>query len=282
MRFTTISSTCRVFEVRIHDRSGSETTHLGGFGIGGGFSRWIPGQPNPQPPWEEAGSDSGRSLQSARESHREGSADVDIPEQLWSDFDLLECPGGDIVVKLNSGVAAKKSSNELGNRLRDNQADRFGGMPPNQGTQDVAYALQRVFNRLTEGRADGQGLVEPLAKELGVSAAEFIDLETLPESLVQVAEFIEPFGPKPQGPADGFGGPEDALAWSAVKRDQIRSRQRFRERGNLGTPTLAEGDIEHPLDSILFVVDGGAGTDQEDLGHSCDGETAPGAATSPR
>ena len=72
----------------------------------------------------------------------------------------------------------------------------------------------------------------------------------------------------------------------AVERGELdpveRPGQLLGELGDLGPPPVAQGDVEDPLDPVLLVVDGGAGADQDDLGHSCDGGPAGRAGALPR
>jgi hypothetical protein len=70
-------------------------------------------------------------------------------------------------------------------------------------------------------RADGAGVVEPLAEQPEVAALDLVDLQALPEPLIEVAQLVDPLGPQADGAADGLGGADDALAGSTVQRGQL-------------------------------------------------------------
>ena len=65
------------------------------------------------------------------------------------------------------------------------------------------------------------GVVEPLAEDLEVPPLDLVELEPLPEPLVEVAELVDPLGPQAEGLADGLGGADDALAGPAVEGGQL-------------------------------------------------------------
>src|SRR5207253_552774 len=142
--------------------------------------------------------------------------------------------------------------------------------------------LQGGFDGLAPGGADGPGVVEPLAEELPVATPDLVDLEPLPEPLVEVAEVVELLGSQAEDAADGLGGADDALTGAAVERREIEARQSRGEFGDLSATPVAQGDVENALDAVLLVVGRRAGADQNDLGHSRDGAPAVGAGTSPR
>ena len=133
------------------------------------------------------------------------------------------------------------------------------------------------------GGLDGEGVVDPLAEDLQVPPADLVDLEPLPEALVEVAELVDPAGAEAQGPADGLGGPDGALARAAVEGGESTTPASCSARlGDLGPAAVAQGDVEDALDPVLLVVDRRAGADQDDLGHSCDGGPAGWAGALPR
>ena len=61
-------------------------------------------------------------------------------------------------------------------------------------------------------------------KTAGVPPLDLLDLEPLPEPLVEVAQLVDPLGAQAQGPADGLGGADDALAGAAVQGGQLDAR----------------------------------------------------------
>ncbi len=68
-----------------------------------------------------------------------------------------------------------------------------------------------------------------------------------------------------------FGGPEK------------RSGEKLHgQLGDFRPASVAQRDVEHALNAVLLVIDRGAGPDQDDRGHSCDGGPAWGAGALPR
>ena len=200
--------------------------------------------------------------------------------------DRLEPAGRDVVVELDPGVAAEVAGDELGDRLAGDQADRLVAVPPDQGLERGLDPVHRLLDRLAVGRADGAGVVDPLAEDLQVPPLDLVDLEPLPEPLVEVAQLVDPPGAEAQGPADGLGGPEGVLARARSRGRPARRRraagQLLGQLGDLGPAAVAQGDVEDALDPVLLVVDRRAGADQDDLGHSCDGGPAGRAGALPR
>ena len=136
------------------------------------------------------------------------------------------------------------------------------------------------------GGAHGARVVDPLPENADVTPLDLLELEALPEPLVEVAQLVDPPGADAQCPADRLGRPVGVLGRAAIEGSQgdpARGRsQLLDELGDLGPAPIAQGDVENPLDAVLLIVDGGAGADQDDLGHSCDGEPAWGAGPLPR
>ncbi len=159
-------------------------------------------------------------------------------------------------------------------------------VPLDQGLEGDLDPLHRAVDRLAVGRADGAGVVDPLAEDLEVPPLDLVDLQALPEPLVEVAELVDPPGAEAEGLADGLGGPEGVLARARSRGRRARCRrgrgELLGELGDLGPAPVAQGDVEDPLDAVLLVVDRGAGADQDDLGHSCDGGPAGWAGALPR
>src|SRR5262245_4862682 len=195
-----------------------------------------------------------------------------IAFRVGGDLDPLEAAGGHAVVELDPRIPAQVAGDELGDRLAGDDADRFVLVPSNQGTEGLADTFLSARDGLALGRADGHRVIEPLAEDLEVAPLDLVELQALPEPLVEIAEVIDALGTQPEGPADGLCRADDALTGAAVERGQRGLRAGFGEpggeRGHLGTPALAERDVERSLDAVPLVVDRGAGANQHDLGHS--------------
>src|SRR5262249_50324634 len=135
-----------------------------------------------------------------------------VASNLRRDNDLLEAGGWDIVVKLHAGFAPEVAGDQLGERLAHDPADRVGLVAPAQSLQCVPDPRQRVLDGLTQRGADGQRVVEPLAKDAKIAALDLIDLEALPESLVEIAEVVNPPGSEVESLADSLRGADDAFS----------------------------------------------------------------------
>ena len=124
------------------------------------------------------------------------------------------------------------------------------------------------------------------AEHLVMSALQLLDLQPLPEPLVEIAQLLDAAGPEAQRSADRLGGADGVLAGSAIQGGQFDTDQSLDELlgqpGDLGPAPLAERDVEDALNAILLVVDRRAGADQDDLGHSCDRGPAGWVGARPR
>src|SRR3954454_14842026 len=132
-------------------------------------------------------------------------------------FDAFEAAGGDVVVELDAGHAPEVAGDELRDRLADGQADGLVLVTPDQGAEGGLDPFQGGGDRLPLGGADGDGVVEPLPEHLEVAPLDLVELEALPEPLVEVAEVVDPPGSEAEGLADGLGGADGALAGPAVE-----------------------------------------------------------------
>src|ERR1700733_15775900 len=113
---------------------------------------------------------------------------------------------------MDAWLAFQITSNHGGKRLADHQPNRLVVMTLEQRPKRRLDSPHRAFDRLALRWTDGFGVVDPLAKQLCVSPADFVDLEPLPQSLVKVAEFVDPLGPDSQDLADDFRGPDHIFA----------------------------------------------------------------------
>jgi hypothetical protein len=181
------------------------------------------------------------------------------------DEDAFEVAGGDFVVELEAVVSAEEAGEELGEGFADDEADDFVLVALDEGFEGGSGAVEGVLDGLAFGGADGAGVVEPLTEELEVSALDFVELETLPEALVEVAEVVEALGAEAEVAADDFGGFEDAFAGAAVEGGEARGGEAGGEVEGLGASALGERDIKDSLHPVLLVIGRGAGPDQDDL-----------------
>ena len=150
--------------------------------------------------------------------------------------------GGDVVVELDARIAAQVAGDELGERLADDQADRLVLVALDQRLERGLDPLEGVLDGLAQRGADGQRVVEPLAEDPQVPALDLVDLEALPEPLVEVAEVVDPLGAQAEGLADGLGGADDALARPAIEGGEGDAVERGGEaRRRAGRPRRGRG-----------------------------------------
>ena len=83
-------------------------------------------------------------------------------------------------------------------------------------------SLHGFFDGLPLGRTDRHGVFDPLAKQLGVSAFDLLDLKSLPEPLIEISEVVDPPGSQPQGFADDLGGAHHAVTRTAIQGGKRR------------------------------------------------------------
>src|SRR5208283_2805459 len=100
---------------------------------------------------------------------------------------------------------------------------------------------------------------------------DLLDLQTLPETLIEVPQLVDPSGAKAQGLAHDLRGADDALARPAIKSRKgsavLSGGQRLGQAGRLGAPSVAQGNIKNALNTVLLVVECRAGPDQCNLYH---------------
>src|SRR5262245_55520722 len=145
---------------------------------------------------------------------------MSVASQVRGYLDSFEPAGGDVVVDLDARLTPEVAGDQLGDRLADNQADGLIGVAADQGPQRPFDPFQGADDRLPLGRADGDGILEPLAEDLEVAPLDLVELEPLPEALIEVAEVIDPSRPQAEGLAEDLGGADDALAGPAVEGGQ--------------------------------------------------------------
>ena len=171
---------------------------------------------------------------------------------------------------MNARLAFQIAGNHPGQRLTHNQSDRLVMMALEQRPKRRLDPPHRALDRLALRRTDRLRVVDPLPEKLGIPALDLVDLEPLPESLVEVAEFVDSFGTDRQGLADDFRGSNHILARTTVQGRERRAVQALCQR--LGHPchfalaALAERDVEDSLHAILLVVNRRAGLGSEPLG----------------
>src|SRR5262245_21440299 len=112
-------------------------------------------------------------------------------------LDPLEMACRRVIDELQVGLPAQDAGDELGERLGHDEADRLVTVTPDQGPQGGPDSVERLLDRLALGRANRAGVVEPLAEQLEIAAADLIELQALPEALVEVPEILDPPGPEP-------------------------------------------------------------------------------------
>src|SRR5262245_44642816 len=117
-------------------------------------------------------------------------------------------------------------------------------MATKQGPEGRLDPLHRPLHRLALGWTDGRGVFEPLPEQSGIPALDLVDLEALPESLIEVAELIDPLGTHTDDLADDLRGPDGVLAGAAVQGGQGGFAQAVREllghSDHFAPPLLAE------------------------------------------
>ena len=99
---------------------------------------------------------------------------------------------------MDARLATQVTGNQPHQRLSHNQADRLLLVPAQQRTERRLDPSHRTFDGLAQRGTDRRGIVDPLSEQLGVSPLDFVDLEPLPQPLVEVAEFVDPLGPDPR------------------------------------------------------------------------------------
>ncbi len=170
-------------------------------------------------------------------------------------------------------LATQIRSDHAGQRLRDDEADRLVVMTSQQRPERRLDSSHRVLESLTLGRTDGLGIFDPLPVNLGVAPLDLVDLEALPQSLVQVAEFVKPLRDGRPGPCrrsrrcESRSHPGPQYKRRERLAVQCASQHRHHPR-DFPVPALRKRDVENPLQAILLVVNRRAGTDQNQLAHS--------------
>ena len=106
-------------------------------------------------------------------------------------------------------------------------ADRFVMMAPQQRTKRRLDPRHRVFKRLALRRTDRLGVFDPLPVQLGIPPPDLIDLEALPQSLVEVAKLLDSFGTDPECLADDLGRSNDVFARPTIQGRQRRPVERI-------------------------------------------------------
>src|SRR6185312_7841828 len=197
------------------------------------------------------------------------------------DDDLFEAAGGHVVVELDPRIAPEVAGDELGDRLADDKAHGLHLVAPDEGTEGRLDPAEGAVDRLPLGGTDRLRVVEPLAEDPVVAPLDLVELEALPEPLVEVAQIVDLLRAQAEGLSHRLGGSNDALARPAVECGELNARQRFSEPfGQLGDfrpASFAQRDIEYALEAILLVIGGRAGPDQDHLGHSWESDPAVGA-----
>ena len=201
------------------------------------------------------------------------------------DIDPLEPAGRDVVVELDPGISAEVARDELGEGFADNQDNGLIVVPLDQGFECPLDPFQSVLDGFTVRRADGQGVVLPLSEDPKIPPLDLIDLQPLPEPLVEISKLIDAARPQSDHLADRLGGPGDTLAGSAVERGEFHPLEFLGERddkpGHLGPSAFTERDVEDPLDALLLVIGRCTGPDQDDLGHCLVNGPEPGSGRRP-
>ncbi len=185
-------------------------------------------------------------------------------------------------VEVDVGVTAKVASNELGDGFSRHNADRLVFMATDERLQGISHPLHGLLNVLTPGGADRQWRFEPLAKDFEMPALQLIELKTLPQALVEVAEVVDPLGTKAEHPSDSLGRADHALGGAAVEGRKREVGEALGEGSDFDATSIGERDIQDTLHAVLFVVNRRAGADQDHLGHVLDAASAGRADTPPR
>ena len=84
-------------------------------------------------------------------------------------------------VKLGASGPAQEARNQSSQGLANDQSKGLFMMAADQRFECGLDSLHGLFDGLALGRTDGHGVFDPLAKQLGVSAFDLLDLKSLPE-----------------------------------------------------------------------------------------------------
>src|SRR5262249_31521559 len=136
-----------------------------------------------------------------------------------------EFAAGPMLFEVDAGLSAEVTGDQSCQRFGNYQADRLLLMTPQQRPECRLDSLHGLLDGLTLGRTDGCGAVDPLAGPLGSPAPEFGNLQSLPQSLVQVAKVVDPFGADSQDLTDNLGGANQILPRPGVKGRERRAAQ---------------------------------------------------------
>ena len=121
-----------------------------------------------------------------------------VAQEQRGDLDPFIAAAKRLFVEMNARLAFQVADDHCGQRLTDNQPDRLVVVALEQRPERGLDSPHGAFDRLALGRTDRLGVVDPLPEKLRVPAPDLVDLEPLPESLVEVAEFVDSLGPDHQ------------------------------------------------------------------------------------
>ena len=122
-----------------------------------------------------------------------------IGQPVRRDLDSLESAAGRALVELRTGAAFEHAGDQAGERFTDNQTEGIAVLvPADQGLECRLDPIDGVGDGLALRRADGSWILDPLAEQLGVAPLDLLDLQTLPETLIEVSQLIDPSGRRPK------------------------------------------------------------------------------------
>ncbi len=151
--------------------------------------------------------------------------------------------------------------------FRHDQAERARLLLAEQLGQGGFDPLAGVAEHFTLGRADNLGLLLPLAKNLGMLAADFFDLHALPQAVIDILQVVDFLDLGAQGLGHGRAGLPGGLVGRRIDDGDLELPQLGADLLDLGVPLGVERDIERTLNASLFVVVGRTRTNQHDLDH---------------
>ncbi len=121
-----------------------------------------------------------------------------VRQPVRRDVDSLKTTTGRTLVQLRTRAAFENAGDQAGERFAHDQTERLSILvSANQWFECCLDSIKSVCNGLALGRADRSWVLDPLAEQLGVTALDLFDLETLPEALIEVSQFIDAPGRKP-------------------------------------------------------------------------------------
>ena len=111
-----------------------------------------------------------------------------IDQPVRRDVNPFKSAAGQAFVELRTRAAFENAGDESGERFADDQAKGIAVLvPSDQGLECRLDSIDGIGDRFALRRADGLRIVDPLTEQLGVTPLDLVDLQTLPETLIEVS-----------------------------------------------------------------------------------------------